>query len=125
MEKMEILLGEKKVLYNGTIVGISGEPVIFKISSLIFEINITDDLLISNSRVLTKITKDNERMIINLINFDNSLGRGNIKPLVLGHLGGEELLLSFKVYSSHNNDFDKITTYSLEYTFYSGEKVSK
>lgn len=121
---MEILLGEKKVLYNGNIVGISDEPVIFKISQLIFEINIYDDILKSEPRVFTEIAENNERMIINLVNFDNSLGRGNIKPLILGTLNGRELLFSFKVYSSHNsNNLNKITTYSLEYTFYSGKKV--
>jgi hypothetical protein len=58
---------------------------------------------------------DGKTLTITCSNFDNSLGVGTNGPLLVGHLNGEDLLLSFWVYTLGDG-----ATRRVDYTFFNG-----
>jgi hypothetical protein len=58
-------------------------------------------------------------LILNLINFNNKIGQGNVEPLNIGTLDNRELFLSFRVTSGN-----EIFARTLDYTFYLGKVVN-
>lgn len=55
---------------------------------------------------------------LNFINFNNSLGTGNVKPVKVGWLEGRSLFLNFRVYG-----INKVQGYIFEYTWLLGKTV--
>jgi len=55
---------------------------------------------------------------LNLINFNNSLGTGNLNPIKVGWLEGRSLFLNFRVFGINNDQ-----GYIFEYTWLLGKKV--
>jgi hypothetical protein len=98
---MEIKVGNYDVFKDGTIVGNENEPIDFIIiKELGFTIRIvfSSDSNIKDAQI--KATEfDKVGALLTFVNFNNSIGIGNIEPLLIGHFNNRELFLNYRVYS--------------------------
>lgn len=123
---LNIKFGQRiKVFESGTIIQFNQEPFLFELRGvvdLVSTLQIEVRFLTSVENTETLISFENggvNHLIINLTNFNNKIGHGNVEPLTIGTLDNKELFLSFRV-TSGNENFSR----TLEYTFYLGEEVN-
>lgn len=98
---MEIKVGDYEVLKDGTIIGNENESIDFiLIKEIGFTIRISfkTDLMVQEPNI--QVEKfDKAGGLLTFYNFNNSIGIGNIKPLVIGSFNNRQLLLNYRVYS--------------------------
>jgi hypothetical protein len=116
---MKIKVGKYEVLESGTIVGNENESIDFAIAE---DIGFTIRIVFTTDSELTEphINAENYDKVgakLTFINFDNSIGIGNIVPVQIGTLNGKEFLLNYRVYSLDKGG--KI----LHYTWLLGEEA--
>lgn len=118
---MKIKSGNYDILYSGTFIQVTGEPVEMTFSDkntnlLVFMFKFIDDKNIkgqvTNFNLLTKHSLE-----ITFINFNDSLGIANTEILELGTLNNRKLFLNYRIYSLQN------LGKTVHYTFYQGEEV--
>jgi hypothetical protein len=95
---IEIKNGDYEVLSSGTIVGVFGQPIEFKIGSLKFIFEFEDDSTKPNKTLVKVPLGDTKMLKLVFYNFNNNLGVGNIQPLSIGTIGGKRLFLNYRVY---------------------------
>lgn len=112
-----------KVFETGTLVQFNHENIIVELKGLLDQtkLNFEFRFQTSNENPDPLINLENggtNRLIFNLINFDNKINHGNMEPVKLGKLDNKELFLSFRV-TSGKDTFPR----TFVYTFYLGEEV--
>jgi hypothetical protein len=116
---MDIKVGDFEVLANGTIVGNEQEPIDFifdNASGFIIRIFFKSDSSIPSPTVQSdKYDKIGGQFTF--INFDNSIGIGNISPIKIGVFKNRDLLLNYRVYSLNKGGK------SFHYTWLLGKEV--
>src|SRR6267378_2767895 len=99
-DKIKIETGKFEVFETGTVISANNEPVDFIFSGLTFRFIFQSDLGAPTMRVeAQQFGTGGNGLAITFINYDNSLGAGNKEPLKIGHLGGRELYLNYRIYS--------------------------
>lgn len=98
---MEIKVGQFDVLKDGTIVGNENEPIDF---IFIKEIGFTIRVFFRTDKTIKgpKIHADKFEKagaLLTFYNFNNSIGIGNVEPIVVGVFNTRQLLLNYRVYS--------------------------
>mgnify|MGYP001369193571 CR=1 FL=1 len=97
---MKIKVGNYDILDSGTIVGNLNEPIDFIIDEnvdftvrLVFE---NDSAQTNHSRRAEKFGRNGVQLIFT--NYNNSLGTGNVTPVLIGKYNKRELYLNFRIY---------------------------
>ena len=108
---MNVKIGNYKILSTGTIIGIVGEPIIFEIEDLVFEMIFNDDKEKTQGVNISSV--GNKKAVLEFVNYNNSLGTGNKTPIPLAQIKNEQLYLSYRVYALHD-EAGKL----IHYTFY-------
>jgi hypothetical protein len=98
---MDILVGKKKVIKDGSIVVNSDTPISFVIGTMTFVF----DFITNNTGVKdVKQERTGNTMTTHLINFKSSLGTGLTEQAELAILGtGEKLFFSFVIHTISDN----------------------
>jgi hypothetical protein len=122
---VKISFGQKiKVFDTGTVIQYNHENIVLELTgqidhaTLFFEFRFQTN----NENQDVQINLENggaNRLIFNLINFENRINHGNVEPAKLGTLDNKELFLSFRV-TSGKDTFPR----TFVYTFYLGEEVN-
>lgn len=95
---MEINLGKSEILSSGTVISILNQPIIFKFKELIFEVHFIDDEGNKKNRIDYNSPEfEKTKLILNFINFNNTLYTGNVSPLLLGTFNNKNILLNYRV----------------------------
>jgi len=116
---MEIKVGNYDVFKDGSIVAIENEPIDFVfIKEIGFTIRIVfkTDSTISESKISAE-KFDKVGALLNFINFNNSIGVGNVEPTRIGTLNNRELFFNYRVYSLDRGGK------TLHYTWLLGKEV--
>lgn len=116
---MEILVGDYEVYKSGTVIGVKGQPMSFHIENLIITFEFVTDSEQPKLTVKTDIISSTHLKLI-FINFDDTLGAGNIKPVRLGNLGEKGLYLQYRIYTLRE-DAGKL----VHYTWLLNKKLNK
>lgn len=107
-----------EIFDSGTIISFRNESIIFYLTD---DLKITLSFINDPSNQSQKMNPrpiNNKEMILELTNFNNSLGTGTTEPLKLGTLNNRVLYLNFVVYSLGIN-----SQKTFNYTWYLGEEV--
>ena len=110
--------GNTIVLASGTVISHNNEPIEISFPMtgepltivFIFDKDDTGKTLLKANAPTTK------RLELTLLNFNNSLGQGNIQPLQIGEISHKQIFLNFRVYA-----LDEKTSKTLQFTFYQNE----
>ena len=112
-----IKIGNMNVLQSGTVIGVINQPIEIMIDDLKIE------FIFEDSNDLEQIARpesiSNKHLRLTLINFNNSLGTGNMEPLAIGSYANNHLLLSYRIYSLGEN-----VGKTLHYTFLTAPKTT-
>lgn len=95
---LKVSTGGNEVIATGT-VHLTEPEVKFELTSLTIKYKFISD---SGEPRFTAEVINNE-MVINLHNFNNSLGEGLLKPIEIGTLGGRPLLATCYVHTTEGN----------------------
>ena len=114
--KTTIKIGKLEVVDQGTVIGNSGEPITFQIEDLTYEFHFSTNKETPDYKIDIK-QNTGKSVVLEFINFNNSLGSGNKKPIKLGDINGQQLFLNFRIYPL-TEDAGKMFTY----TWFLGEK---
>ena len=113
-------IGELDVYEKGSLINPNGENIEFLLGSksqFLAEFKFTTDK--DNKEIRLEPYNLNRIGIgLNFINFNNSLGTGNIDPIRVGWLEGRNLFLNYRVF-----DINKDKGVIFEYTWLLGKKV--
>ena len=96
---MEIKVGDYEVYKTGSVISLPDDPIMFNFGTLHFKVIFENHHDENKQNVDIEIASDNSKMTLRFINFNNSLGAGNVKPLSLAYIGKKELLLNYRVYA--------------------------
>ncbi|MBC3336611.1 hypothetical protein HU732_09930 [Pseudomonas proteolytica] len=72
-------------------------PIDFVVAGLKFRIAFKDDFSSPTSRYVSEII--DQTLVLNLYNFNNSLGEGVLEPLIIATTNGRDIALTFYVFS--------------------------
>lgn len=111
MENPIIQIGEYEVVSNGTIITHDNKDIIFRFDELTFVISFCNDENEKEGIIKAEAPEGGKSLVIKLINFNESLGRGLIDPAEVGIVNGKQLLLHFYV-TSLNTKSTKVFQYS-------------
>jgi hypothetical protein len=117
---MEIKVGNYDVIKDGTIVGNENEPIDFIfIKEIGFTIRLVfeTDLNIKGPEI--KASEFGKvGALMTFVNFNNSIGIGNVDPIKIGNFNKRELFLNYRVYSLEKGGK------SFHYTWLLGKEAS-
>ena len=113
----KIEVGDMSVLQSGTVIGVVNQSIEFLIDDLTIEFIFVDNE--DREQVVNPESVSNKHLKLTFINFNNSLGTGNIEPLKIGSYGDNHLLLSYRIYSLGEN-----VGKTLHYTFLTASKTT-
>ena len=112
-----IKIGNMDVLQSGTVIGVINQPIEIMIDDL------TIEFVFEDGKDLKQIAKpesiNNKHLRLTLINFNNSLGTGNMEPLAIGSYANKHLYLSYRIYSLGEN-----VGKTLHYTFLTTQETT-
>ena len=92
---INIKVGDLSLIDSGSIIVPEGLPIHFFIKDLEYVFTFSND---DEGKPHTKtISNTGNKLEIEFVNFNDSIGVGNIKPLPMGRLEGQELLLMLRV----------------------------
>ncbi|WP_214070185.1 DUF6864 domain-containing function [Mucilaginibacter sp. dw_454] len=113
-----IKIGKYKIVLSGTIIAIYDQPLIFTIGSLTYTLLFASDSTKTGSYVTRKQPEgDKQSLVVTLYNFDNALGSGLSKPISMGNIGDEKLLLNFVILAMGD-----LQNRIMHYTWYQGKE---
>lgn len=118
-KNVKISVGDYDVYASGSVVGILGQPISFSIESLLYTIEFVTDINQPKLTVKTELISKTHLKIV-FINFDDTLGSGNITPIKYGNIGDRELLFQYRIYTLRE-DAGKM----LHYTWLLGKNINK
>ena len=110
-----INVGNFKVLKSGIVIGVLAQPIAIAIDDLKFEF-VFEDLNEAGQVAKPELVND-KHLKITFTNFNNSLGTGNVEPMLVGSYNNLNLYLSYRIYSL-GSDIGK----TLQYTFLTSQK---
>lgn len=117
---IKIKIGELDVYEKGSLINPNGENIEILLGSkhqFIAEFKFSGDT--ENKETRFEAYNINKTGIgLNFINFNNSLGAGNVNPIKVGWLEGRSLFLNFRVFG-----INKDQGYIFEYTWLLGKTV--
>lgn len=96
---MNIKIGDYDVYSNGTVIGVIDKPITFNIENLSFEFVFREDFENTEQKLTSEVAPDGTKLVLDFVNFNNSLGTGNLSPIKLGNINRRELLLNYRVYA--------------------------
>ena len=108
-------VGHFKVLKSGIVIGVVAQPIEIIIDDLKFEF-VFEDIKESEQVAKPELVNDKHLRIV-FTNFNNSLGTGNVEPMLIGSYNNQNLYLSYRIYSL-GDDIGK----TLQYTFLTSQK---
>jgi hypothetical protein len=117
---IKIKIGELDVYEKGSLVNTTGENLEIALGSdhqFIALFEFTKDLEKTETRI-EPFQIERIGIGIKFINFNNTLGTGNINPLNLGWLEGRRIFLNYRVFPINDEK-----GYIFEYTWLLGKKV--
>ena len=116
---MEIKVGEYDVFKDGTIISTENENIDFvfveEVDFVIRIVFVSDSTVQEPTIVGEPFGKGGAKLIFR--NFNNSIGLGSVKPLVIGTLNGRSLFLNYIVYAL------SMGGKSFQYTWLLGKEV--
>ena len=114
---MEVNLSSKnhKIIVSGTVCSFEDDPVIISFGTGANKLEITLSFEDTDSKELEQktIVHSKKKLELKLLNFNNSLGNGNISPLYIGNLEDKDLFLTYRIYKLDNSKIRHI-----HYTIY-------
>ncbi|HNV30893.1 MAG TPA: hypothetical protein PKJ83_17230 [Cyclobacteriaceae bacterium] len=117
-DKVKIESGAFEVYDTGTVISANNQPIDFFFSGLTFRFVFKNDIAKPPMNVhAQQFGTSGNGLEITFVNYENSLGAGNKEPLKIGHIGGRELFLNYRIYSLQPG-FDKL----VHYTWYLAKK---
>jgi len=108
--QMKISVGDYEVYESGTVIGVLGQPITFRIENLSYTLEFVTDSEQPKLTVKTEALSSTHLKIV-FVNFDDSLGAGNIKPIKFGNLGERDLCLQYRIYTLRG-DVGKLLHYT-------------
>lgn len=95
MERFKVKVGDFDVLESGTVITMRDADIHFFIKELeyVFQFAKTEE----NEAKIRMVSNDGRKLVVELQNFDNSLGTGNVNPIPMGKLDGKDLFILFRV----------------------------
>lgn len=98
--KLQIFIDGYEIIETGS-VAIHSSSITFKIRGLTYVLEFQDDSVNSDRKFRAEnLVEDPKGLKLILINFNDSLGVGNIgSPMHMGTTAGKDLFLSLRVYS--------------------------
>jgi hypothetical protein len=98
---MEIKVGEYEILESGTIIGNDNEPIDFIIDSTTnYIIRFTFKNDAENKQWTATASRFGANGLeITFVNFNNSLGIGNLAPIPVGQMNRRQLFLNYRIYA--------------------------
>lgn len=117
---MQIKVGEYDVFESGTIVGNENEPIDFIFDQ---DIGFIIRIVFKSDNVVTSPTIQGDKFDkvggqLTFVNFNNSIGLGNVSPIKIGTFKKRELHLNYRVYSLNKGGK------SFHYTWLLGKEVA-
>jgi hypothetical protein len=117
----EITSGPSEVVASGMVIAFSGHPIEISLGPLKLLFEFVTNRATPQQNIQATVPKPNY-LKLELVNFDNPLGAGTIKPMPVGSLSisgrNRVLYLHFRVYGI-GGEADK----TLQYTFYVAEEA--
>ena len=95
MEKFKIKIGDFDLIESGSVITMKDADIRFSIKDLEYVFQFTT---VENEETkINIVSNDGKKMIINLQNFNSSLGGGNVNPMPMGILEEVEIYFLFRV----------------------------
>lgn len=111
MKSITINSGPAEIVASGTVIAFSEHPIIIKLANLNAIFKFRDEKEKDDQHIEKKLL-DPTTLELTLYNFDNPIGSGTSKPMLLGQLNGQPLYVHFRVYALHGSDK------TLQFAFY-------
>lgn len=92
---VSVKVGNLTLLDSGTVIAPKGAPIHFVIKDLEYIFSFVNEG--EEKPKIRTISNTGKRLEIELINFNDVVGVGNINPMSMGTIDGQELLLMFRV----------------------------
>lgn len=106
------IVGNLNVIHSETVHLSEGRTLTVSLDdTLFFEFVFSGDET-GKTNIKTSITNDN-KLVVNCINFNNSLGEGILSPVNIGKYQGKQLLLTFFVWTPDSGQGKRIFNYCL------------
>lgn len=95
MEGFRVKVGDFDVLESGTVITMRDADIHFFIKGLeyVFRFIKTE----GEEAGIKMVSNNGQKLVVELQNFDNSLGTGNVNPIPMGKIDGKELYILFRV----------------------------
>ena len=122
---MKVKIGDYEVYADGTIISLPNEPVRFFIEDLTYEMIFKDDIEISEQKTEATQTPDKKGIILTFINFNNSLGTSNVKPLPLGFINDKDIFLNYRIHALNGGPEQPKAGKTIHYTWLMKDKEVK
>ena len=91
-------IGEFEVIKSGVVITHLDKGIQFHINGLTFDISFKKDNTTDKSLIKAEVaSNDSKCLLLSLINYDNTLGQGLVKPAEVGTLNNRILYLHFMV----------------------------
>ena len=119
MEELRISYGEYRVYSSGCIIAYSDTPVKFCINDLTVSLKFEENPNIHDFEVSSERGESRKDLILRLVNFNNNLGTGPKKPLLIGNIGDFDIYLLFIARRLANSPVR-----SVDYTWLLKEKIA-
>ncbi|EJW14301.1 hypothetical protein M5X00_31900 [Paenibacillus alvei] len=123
MEKITVTTESTEVISSGTLITYDNEPIKMSIDLNNWHLKLEFNFVQSendNEDGNLRFRSNDNCLIIDFINFNNSLGMGNSTPIEIGQHRGKKLFLNYRVYSLTSNS-DKTFHYTLYRNLKEGE----
>lgn len=112
MIKTKIFSGPTEIISSGSVISYSGHPIDMTLDFNDWELKIIYKFEDGESQKFNVKAIDNNTIEVTFINFNNSLGIGNVQPVKLAMHKGKLIFLSFRIYSLSDSD-DRMMHYTL------------
>lgn len=95
MEGFKVKVGDFDVIESGSVITMIDSDIHFFVKGLefVFIFTKTD----GNEPRIKAVSNNGRKLVIELQNFDNSLGTGNVNPIPMGRINGNDLFIMFRV----------------------------
>lgn len=115
MSLFNIRVGEFSLMESGSIISPKGADIHFFIRDLEYVFSFVD-LADEKPQIKTK-SNNGKKLEIELVNFNDAVGIGNINPLPMGQIDGLDIFIMFRV--AQLKEGGK----TMHYTWYSRKKI--
>lgn len=101
--EFKINIGEYEVLASGVVMTHLDKGIQFHIGGLTFDIGFSVNTENQESKINATTSPDNPKYLkIDLVNYDNNLGKGLVFPVMVGNFDGKDIYLQFSTSTFSN-----------------------